>query len=182
MFSLVFVGGGIYCRKNEGCGSQSCPFSNHQAHFFGMVGCICATCKLGLHCIGGVALGIKAWEGGGASLQPITVAVVRRASHARLPTTNHIFPLSNSQQAHNWVHILHFRSLEGDGSRGGGGGGGVLHKLYTYTMTSRVCIHGWLGSCFCLEWREGEKIAHCSTNSITLESPHHLFCGEQKAP
>lgn len=64
----------------------------------------------------------------------------------------------------------------------GWGGAVAEQKLYTYTMTSRVCIPGWLGSCFCSEWREGEKIASCSTNSITLESPHHLFGGEQKAP
>lgn len=55
-----------------------------------------------------------------------------------------------------------------------GVGDGCLFDKYMYGMTSQASFHGGLGSCFVCH---GNKIAYCSANSITLESPYHYLRG-----
>lgn len=53
-------------------------------------------------------------------------------------------------------------------------------------MTSQVSFHRGLGSCFVrLHFCRGNKIAYCSANSITPESPYHFLhsgSSEREAP
>lgn len=45
-----------------------------------------------------------------------------------------------------------------------------------YVMTSQVSFHGGLGLCVLFDCIScGNRIAYCSGNSITLESPYHFL-------
>lgn len=66
----------------------------------------------------------------------------------------------------------------------GGGLGEASNTNYIHTLSDPSGLHPWMNWVLFLIGvaRGRKKIAHCSTNSITVENPHRLFCSEQKVP
>lgn len=94
-----------------------------------------------LHCISGVAQGIKAREGGSASFQPITGAVVRRGHlpDYRLQTVSSLFQNLTRLIIESTYCILEVWKEIGDGVRAGGG---VKQTIYIHNDLS--ASHSWM--------------------------------------